>query len=411
MLKPEIIWIIGLLLLLTGCDREFFGEEPKTYSLGVTIKYPAYYTEDMAAGVSVKLINQSNSLTEEAFSNDQGQVLFTDVLRGTYRISANLKIPSSLAVALGDTIPSSQDIADGKLINLNANRQDIFISDFINVEPLILRSSIPGTLLIKEVFYTGTTTPNGRAYWSDHFVEIFNNTDKVIFADKLYIANCFGSNGSTDGQVSEFQHLSDSVALEFVWRVPGNGGSWPILPGASMIIAQDGMNHRDDPNGNPNSIDLTSAELETYIYRPENQKDVDILEVPNMIEVFFNRNGTHDWILHSYGPSLVIFRTDNIENANIVPEPSDELGHEVMLIPSSWVLDGFEALAYPRSGKYKRLPVSLDAGFQYCTGIFNGQSCRRKVEDKIDGRVILQDFNNSSEDFEIIPFPTPGIFE
>lgn len=406
--------LLFLILVLPACERDYFGQLPGKYSLTVQVSYPEYYTAGPAEGVEVKLVNQSNRLFSVGYTNAAGTVVFEDIIRGTYRVSAGMKLSAETAVSLGDTVPTAQDIADGRLINLNASKQDIFIESDGGEEALILRSSIPGTLLIKEVFYTGTTTPAGKAYYSDHFVEIYNNTNEVIYADSLYVANCFGSNGNTDGEVSRFQDLlPDTVALEFVWMVPGNGRTWPIGPGESLIIAQDGMNHRDDPNGNPNSIDLSIADLETYLYRPENQKDVDITEVPNMTEIFYNRPGTHDWILHSYGASIVIFKAEGgWENGvRIVPEPYDTEGHEVALIPSGWVLDGFEALAYARSGKYKRLPVQIDAGFQYCNGIFNGQSCRRKVEDRIGDRFILQDFNNSSEDFEVISFPTPGILE
>ena len=82
--------------------------------------------------------------------------------------------------------------------------------------------------------------------------------------------------------------------------------------------------------------------------------------------------------------------------------------YEIMKIPTSWVEDAFESLAFSNSGEYKRIPPSLDAGFIYCNGQFNGESCRRKVDEVINGRLIFQDTNNSGEDFEVIPFPTPG---
>ncbi len=413
-MKRRYIIVPVLFLALISCDRDYFDQVSQEYSLKIRILYPEYYTEGAAEGVTVKLVNQANTLYATQVSDASGLVEFNHIMKGTYRISAGIKLSAEEAVSLGDTVPSAEDVANGRLINLNANRQDIFVDASGELEALNLRSSIPGTILIKEVFYTGTTTPAGKAYYSDHFVELYNNTAEVIYADSIYISNCYGSNGSSDSEPSPLQSLlPDTVALEFVWMVPGNGHSWPIEPGKSLIIAQDGMNHRDDPNGNPNSIDLSVADLETYLYRPDNQRDVDIMEVPNMTEVFYNRPNTHDWILHSYGATIVIFKVQGewSKSVRIIPEPYDTEGHEIALIPSGWILDGFEGLAYSRSGKYKRIPVAVDAGFQYCNGIFNGQSCRRKVEDQIDGRLILQDFNNSSEDFEIIPFPTPGIVE
>lgn len=398
-------------LFLPSCENDYFSNDAKLYTVTLSVHYPSNYLVASADSVTVKLINQTNSLSVEGISDKDGNVTFSNVVRGTYRISANTKIPALRARNLGDTIVSDEDIADGKRVNLNATMQDVFIDKNNDLGTLSLKSSMPGSLLIKEVFYTGTRTASGKAYYSDQFVELYNNTDQIIYTDSLYIANVYGANGNSDTDPSVFQSVTDSVVLEFVFMIPGTGKSHPLLPGKSLIIAEDGMNHNEDPNGNPGrSIDLSGADWETYLYRPENQKDVDFLEVPNLTEIFDNRYGTFDWILHSRGPGIVIFKATDLSKAQILPEPYNNLGYQVMMIPNKWVLDAFEALAYSYSGRYKRVPKELDAGFIYCHDIFDGESCRRKVEDIIDGRVILQDFNNTSEDFEVISFPTPRVF-
>lgn len=170
------------------------------------------------------------------------------------------------------------------------------------------------------------------------------------------------------------------------------------------------MNHRDDPNGNPNSIDLSMANFETFMKR-DIQKDIDISEVPNMTEIFASRQGTHDFIFHSSGPAVVIFKIKDIKSLEVVPYPFDNTGQTLLKLPVKNILDAFEALANATSGKYKRIPKNIDAGFQYCNGIFNGRSCRRITDDVVNGRRILRDTNNSSDDFEVITFPTPKSFE
>ncbi len=394
-----------------SCNRDEFANSSKLFTVSLNVHLPAYYNNEFIEGVAVKLINQSNSLYETELTDEYGNVTFQNVIKGSYRISANIKISATTAKSYGDTVVSDIDISKGRNVNMNCSMADVELGSDTDLGTLVLTSSIPGSLLIKEVFYTGTRTDNDKSYYSDHFIEIYNNSDEIIYADSLYLANAYGANGNTYSDPSGFQDQQDLVALEFVFMIPGSGKEHPIYPGSSIIIAQDGMNHRLDENGNPNSIDLSSADWESFLYRPDNQKDVDFAEVPNLEEVFDNRYGTFDWILHSYGSSIVIFRTTDPDLAEIVPEPYDEEGHEVMLIPVDWVLDAFEALAYPTSGKYKRIPDALDAGFIYCNGIYNGESCRRKVEDIIDRVYVLQDFNNTSEDFEVISFPTPGVFE
>jgi hypothetical protein len=74
------------------------------------------------------------------------------------------------------------------------------------------------------------------------------------------------------------------------------------------------------------------------------------------------------------------------------------------------VIDAFEALQNGTSGSFKRVPASLDGGFQFASGTYTSQSARRKVAATIGVRRVLQDSNNSTNDFTIITPPTPRSF-
>jgi len=406
----KLICLLSILSIVFGCQDEMFDREAELFSVQVQVNYPDYYNVVEAEDVTVRLVSLENGLSVSKTSMNDGKVVFSNVRKGSYRISFGKKISSLKASGFGETIIDDEDIKNGRLVNLNSTLEDLSLSETVDLGVVNLKSSLPGTYLIKEVYYAGSTTPNDRAYYSDHFVEIYNNTDKVLFADSLCVATVYGANGATESAPTEFGKESDYVYLNFVWMVPGTGKEHPIMPGKSIVIAQDGINHRNDPNGNPNSIDLSNATWETFLLR-DIQRDIDVLEVPNMTEIFASRPNTHDWIFHSYGPALVIFKSNRINDLEIIPVPGTTQGYTLTRIPAEDVLDGFEALAYANSGTYKRIPAGIDAGFTYCNGIFNLESCRRKVEDNIDGRIILQDTNNSSEDFEVVSFPTPFKFE
>lgn len=406
----KLFVFISSFILAFACEDDIFEQEARLFNVEVQVFYPSHYNITEAVEVTVRLINLENGLSVSEQTVENGRVSFSNVKKGGYRLSFGKKISSALAAEYGETIIDQEDIDNGRLVNLNVTLEDLSLSENIDLGTVYLKSSLPGTYLIKEVFYTGTTTPNDRAYYADHFVEIYNNTEEILYADSLCIATVFGANGSADSSPTDFRADIDNVYLTFVWMIPGTGKQYPIMPGKSIIIAQDGINHRDDPNGNPNSIDLSNATWETFLLR-DIQRDIDVLEVPNMTEIFANRPNTHDWILHSYGSSVVIFKTNDPNALEVIPEPNNTQGYTLMKLPVDDVLDGFEALAYSNSGIYKRIPEAIDAGFTYCNGIFNSESCRRKVEDNVNGRIILQDTNNSGEDFETISFPTPYIFE
>jgi len=403
------VFFICLLALFSSCEEDIFSEKAILFDVIATVDYPSNYNISSAEEVKVKLINLENGLSSTAMSDVNGKVTFTSVIKGNYRLSFSKKLSASLAATLGDTIVTNDDIANGRLVNLNASIEGLSLTNEKDLGAINLRSSLPGDILIKEVFYTGTRTPNGKSYYSDHFVEIFNNTSSIVYADSIYVAALYGTNGSSDASSPSILIEDENVYLEFVWMIPGNGHSHPIQPGQSLLIAEDGMNHAT-PDNNPNSIDLSMADFETFLKR-DIQKDVDVAEVPNMTEIFASRQGTHDFIFHSYGPAVAIFKIKDISTLESVPYPFNTEGQMLLKLPVRHVLDAFEALAFSTSGKYKRIPKNLDAGFIFCNGIFNGESCRRLTEDFVDGRRILQDTNNSSDDFEVISFPTPKVFE
>ncbi|GET30251.1 DUF4876 domain-containing protein [Prolixibacter sp. SD074] len=407
---------IGLLLiwtvtLLTGCRDDKFNVEPQLYDVSVQLSLPDSYSGASPENTTVRLINIDNQLESEGVTGANGQCTFHRVTAGKYRLWAGKKYPAAEARSLGSSLVTDRDILQNRYVSLNYNQADITVTGNTDLGSKTLKENLAGLLVIKELYYTGSRTPNGKAYWSDQFVEIFNNSDETIYLDSLYIASVYGASGnSTAAAPSPYAGVQDSVFLDFVRMIPGTGKDHPLKPGKSIVIAQDGMNHRDDPNGNPTSIDLSHADWETFLYRPENQKDIDFAEVPNLTEIFASMQSTFDWIFNSYGAGIVIYRNYHQDEVHFVPRPNDTKGRTLMSIPSEWVLDGVEALASADAGAYHRIPYSIDAGFTYCNGNFNLQSCRRKIEQEQDGRIILTDTNNSSEDFDVILFPTPGTF-
>jgi hypothetical protein len=403
-----LLWAV---LLLTGCRDDKFDIEPQLYDVSVQLSLPENYSGGSPENTTVRLINIDNQLESEGVTDANGQYTFHKVTSGNYRLWAGKKYPATEARSLGSSLVTDRDILQNRNVSLNYSQADITVTGKTDLGSKTLKESLAGLLVIKELYYTGSRTPNGKAYWSDQFVEIFNNSDETIYLDSLYIASVYGASGnSTAAAPSPYASVQDSVFLDFVWMIPGTGKQHPLEPGKSIVIAQDGMNHRDDPNGNPNSIDLSHADWETFLYRPTNQKDIDFAEVPNLTEIFASMQSTFDWIFSSYGTGIVIYHNYQPSEVHFVPRPNDTKGRILMVIPAEWVLDGVEALASADAGAYHHIPYSIDAGFVYCDGNFNLQSCRRKIEQDLDGRIILTDTNNSSEDFEVIPFPTPGTF-
>ncbi|MFQ3598577.1 MAG: DUF4876 domain-containing protein [Chloroherpetonaceae bacterium] len=257
--------------------------------------------------------------------------------------------------------------------------------------------SLQGKLVIKQCYYTGSRTPANTNYFSDQFHEIYNNSSDTVYVDSLCIADAFGASGQINPttQPSEFQNDQNNVYVNNIWMIPGTGRSHALPPGKSIIIAQDGVNHLEF---NANSIDLSGADWETY-KTGGNANDTDNPDVPNMVQVHVVSG--FDWLVTVFGPGMVIFK---VPNPNMLESATPTgLTEPRKKVPVSAVIDAFEALRDANSGSFKRIPFALDAGFTFASGTYTRESARRKVQSIVNGREILQDTDDSGEDFIIGP--------
>jgi hypothetical protein len=152
-------------------------------------------------------------------------------------------------------------------------------------------------------------------------------------------------------------------------------------------------------------VDMSNADWETFNQRDDNA-DIDYPNVPNLERLYFT--GGLDWLITVFGPGVVIFRTDNFAALERVSVPGAAATIQPRIkIPRALVVDAVEALRDGSSADFKRIPNILDAGFTFATGTYTGESVRRKVQSTVNGRVVLQDGNNSSQDFQLLSRPTP----
>ena len=58
---------------------------------------------------------------------------------------------------------------------------------------------------------------------------------------------------------------ADSIVVRMIWTLPEKEGGNLIPPGKGFVMARDALNHKTDPNGNPNCpVDLGNAEFEFW---------------------------------------------------------------------------------------------------------------------------------------------------
>lgn len=269
---------------------------------------------------------------------------------------------------------------------LNKNKRIIELNAGNNNEILIDMEMVAGTspLVISEIYACGP--PGAGLYYHDKYVEVFNQSDSVLYLDGIIIAVVYVYSPTW----THYRDDPEYVHSRNIWYFPGSGTEYPIQPGQFILCAADAIDHRVNA---PNSVDLSHADFEFY---KDDAPDIDNPAVPNMIKYF--QSSGNDWLIGGETGSLVLAK---------MPIDSIKPFDDQFLIPYTAIIDGVEYLKDPTRLDRKILNEIIDAGATGGIQFYTGKSMERKLISDF-GRKILKDENNSSVDFEIIPAPSPG---
>jgi hypothetical protein len=398
----------------------------------------AYNAEDKALNLpldksKVTIFNNTNGQTYTAETNAQGEALFQSIAPGNYSASATLAFTAAAYTQITG-IPVFQDI------QFNSSKSGTGVTQNTSFEMVFSTGKI-GDLVIKQYYYAGSNTARGATF-RDQFVEIFNNSNEVIYLDSTYVGNTWSNNTKVNlgglpwdwskavGMPANIGDPSkDYVYARYLFMIPGTGKQYPLNPGESVVLAQTAINHAqvyNDATGAPVSIidpsltvDLSNAAFEAYMVeynraqaeKPEDFKpfktDLDNPAVPNLQIV---AAGTYnDWTFDATGrEDLFIFKTnEDPRKWKAYPDPTVMPGNvkpdtkHYVQVPIKYITDAMEIIPpIPANKIPKRLQDALDAAGTYVTGgQYSSQSLVRKTLKTVNGRRILQDTNNSVNDF------------
>ena len=380
----QLFLIIGLATasFLSSCSKD---DDPIQFNdVAITMKAPTgienYTFEDVT--LTFKEVNTGLITTV--------QNLNSQLPTGSYNVTLEGYI---VYVKDGQEVRSKvKGYKDGVVIK-DANSTlnlDLFISDE------------KAGLILKEIYYTGSVTPEDKQYNGDKYFIIYNNSDQTLYADGLIIAQ------STFLTITKREYTPDIMNEAFtasqIIRIPGTGKDHPILPGKQIVIANNAINHLEY---NPNSLDLRKAEFEIELLSSIN---VDNPEVPNTISVSgamtMHNRGFQSFVLAKYPEGMTDdkFKSENLYSYSYLNAAGNATSANAYKIPNTYILD---AVNLSVEAKFEWIVTSpqLDMGWTYCGKVDQdktryGKSVIRKVlTTNPDGRVIYQDTNNSTVDF------------
>lgn len=278
-------------------------------------------------------------------------------------------------------------------------------------------------LVIKEIFVTGNFDSSGSQYsWDSYFI-IHNNSDCVVYADSLFMAESHFLTNNSHSKPKEKNFTSEQFAGRLVMMIPGNGRQYPIAPGGDLIIADQAKNHKELC---PESVNLSSAQWEWYEEGKGGRfTDEDNPKVPNMERLFTysktfwrpTMQGNIAWAIGKMKKDKDSFIRENIVkiiSVTEIPERGirNEREETCVIIPNDWIADAVQSC--PKSQIPTAIQVvspSLDRGFTFCHMIVRdrdgvGKAIRRKISKTENGIVYYVDTNDSSADFETMVIPS-----
>jgi hypothetical protein len=338
----------------------------------------ALFGNNLVRNAEIMLKSNMQGTEYNLVTDSNGVAYISGIISDDYLVTVNrLMLPDEMKTITG--------ISRGDIKLTNTKTRIIRITpgngDIIIPMEMAIRNS---PIVISEIY--GCGPPGSGLYYHDKYVEVFNQTDSVLYLDGLLVIEEFANYSLGIRYASD----PDYIHSKNIWKFPGTGKDYPIKPGQFVVCAEDAIDHRINA---PNSVDLSHADFEFY---KDDAPDVDNPNVPNMIRIYEPYG--NDWLIGGEGDGIVI---SNCPSDSIIPSGDQ------FLIPYKTVLDGVEYLKDPTRLDLKVLNPVIDAGATGGIQFYTGKSMERKAS-STSPRLILKDDNNSSVDFDILLHPTPG---
>lgn len=419
---------------LSSCQKELTPNNgPVDITADVTYASQEYQEKLPVDTITVNIYSLKGKLIYSAKTGQDGHISFPDLAPNTYRIQA----VTSFKVDLFNELLNREEDFD---VTFSSEIKEIMVGREVENHwdlSLVSGNSNPNGLVIKQIYYAGSHATLGASF-RDQFIEIFNNSNQVQYADSLCIAEAYGANSNNalyayqanskqyDWSKSyemppDMKANADYVYAQTILRLPGKGRDYPIAPGESMVIAATATNHKAPYEGadgkviavqDPSlTVDLSNADFEAY-YAPyigtsrPLASDVDNPNVPN-VEVLRRGSGLDLIMNQAAQQSWFIFREDEVWNEKKwkgygLPFADGRVNTSgtYIQVPIDLILDAVELQSSTSTQYPKKFSAQNDAGWTAVDGgARSSYAVIRKTKELVNGRRVLQDSNNSKDDF------------
>ena len=225
LLNTQIIipaWVLLVVSILTpGCDDGLDATLPAS-NVTINLEFPAEVDPSDVSNEEFMFLNVSNGIST---SFRRGETL--NLIPGLYDISysATVELPNAASATLKALRQS---------VVLTKGDNNLILSPYINITA--------DDLIISEIFFTGTLQRSGNQYYGDDYIKLYNNTDKVIYADGLTIFESMFTTTEKNNYTPDI--MGEAMTVDALYTIPGSGTDHPVNPGEYLLIADTGVDHR-----------------------------------------------------------------------------------------------------------------------------------------------------------------------
>jgi hypothetical protein len=401
----SLFFVVIASMLFTACEDTDKEETTVTANVEISVITPSQKEFKVDEGTfTFKNVNTGIESTYPYASTSTtleipiGFYSITFAGTATYLIEEEHAVPYTVTVQV-------QGAKEGTEI-LNTGNNNIDLTLYIVKEP----DSDDADFVIAEIYATGSYLPETtKQYNGDQYIVIHNNNKtKTLYADGLAILESKFLTVTKNDYDPDI--MSEAMAVQGIMLIPGDGTTYPVEPGKSIIICDNAIDHRE---GNGNSFDLSHADFEWYTESTSSSVvDVDAPEVVNLNIVIaptqtiwiLTKQGNKTYALGRLGTDKITYLTDyTYEYTYTMPNGNKSSTQKAYKIPNEWIIDAVN-IGPKNTFTWGLVDPSLDLGFTYygdnaAIAENIGKAIIRKVASETDGRVFYQDTDNSTNDF------------
>ena len=368
-------------------------DEVKSFPLTITLN-----TGDVAADniSNIKIIVKGTAKADTITMNSIAQQTLT-LTQGTYNITVSGKVKDEATAYVQGTATAELYAEQSVTVNLSKYNQS--------------------PLVFKAIYGAGSVS----GYVLDCYVEIANNSDEVQYLDGILLADPLANQKAKSAWQETYPDKYNG-GQGSVLAFPGSGKDYPLLPGQSVVVADQAMNHKlaygeDDSKAADYAVapDLSNADFEKYY----GNGDIDNEKVPNMEVVFSNNKYMKMWAFGVMGraymmaklPEGMTWQQFAADESNYSTTPGITATTQFLMIPAKYILDAVE-IYNPATDPAENYPFFLpkdDTKGIHGPESYTANCVHRKVSKIENGRVYYKDTNNSGDDFKTNQPLTPGV--